>query len=165
MMKRLSKKFKQLWCEATTACQPQKTLYLVQPSLAVHPLERFMKWNCSSCCSTSGTTFRSDAGIQGWLLPGLGNISLLREGASIVLVWRNKSLPLQSSKGFGFGFFCLFCISVSSPSLPFSRFTLPVFSSFEKKKKKNNNVRKALPQSQTVYHFTAEHIRQFSLKG
>lgn len=135
MMKRLSKKFKQFWCEATTACQPQKTLYLVQPSLAVHPLERFMKWNCSSCCSTSGTTFRSDAGIQGWLLPGLGNISLQREGASIVLVWRNKSLPLQSSKGFVFVFLFILYFSFLSFSAVFSLHASS-FLQFWKEKKK-----------------------------
>lgn len=159
MMKRLSKRFQQLWCEATTACQPEKTLYLVQPSLTVHPLERFMKWNCSSCCSTTGPTFTSDAGIQGWLLPGLGNISLQREGASIVLVWRNKRLPRQSSLGFVWlGFLC---ILVSSPSLPFSRFTLPVVL-----KGKKQWAESCVSQwNRMLYHFTAEHIRRFPLKG
>lgn len=45
-----------------------------------------------SCC---GTTFRSDAGIQGWLLPGLGDIILRRDGASISSALKNKRRCLE----------------------------------------------------------------------
>lgn len=55
-----------------------------------------MKCNCSCCSFTTGTTFRSDAGIQGWLVSGPGDITLWREGASISLV-RGEHKPASAA--------------------------------------------------------------------
>lgn len=86
-----------------------------------------MKCNCSCCCccccSTKGTTFRSDAGIQGWLVSGLGDITLWREGASIALVLRNKTLCLQPGSVL---FLCiyLFFLTFAKPSVTFIKNSL-----------------------------------------
>lgn len=71
-----------------------------------------MKCSRSSCWCTTGTTSRSDARIQGWLVLGPGDITLPRMEASIVLVWRNRPWRLEPSVRFVFIYLC--CLSLSS---------------------------------------------------
>lgn len=81
-----------------------------------------MKCNCSSCCYTKGTTFRSDAGIQGRLVPGLGNITLWREGGRgghQSFLFGGTKVRVHTWRGFLFLFFNLYFLSFSSKTFFF----------------------------------------------
>lgn len=121
MMKWLSKKFKQLWCEATTACQPQKDSVF---SATFHWLSIHWNvlWSETEAAAAPPVAQLSEV-MQGFKVGCFAARAILASRGRAhqsYLSGGTKACLCSPQRGF------FFCILVSSPSLPFSRFMLPV---------------------------------------